>query len=243
MSVATGAVVSASGDGVAQEESSMSAQSTEHDARPFAVVFDCDGVLVDSEGLAWDAWRHELRRHDIRVDQDDVRALTGRTADEVYAHFAAGRSLPESADLKAAVHRETLRRIRGELEPFEDAVATVRALAATRTPLAVASSSVRERLDAALRRTGVAQLFDGTVAGDEVEYGKPAPDLYLAAAAALDVDPARCTAVEDTPSGIASAQAAGMRVVAVKRPHMDPGALADADVVVAELDPKALWGR
>jgi beta-phosphoglucomutase-like phosphatase (HAD superfamily) len=104
-------------------------------------------------------------------------------------------------------------------------------------PLGLASSSNRPLIEAVLEVTGLAPLFRATVSSEEVERGKPAPDVYLEAARRLAVEPRRCAAVEDSHSGIRAAKAAGMRVVAVPNPSYPPGdeALAEADVVLASI--------
>src|SRR5439155_19797067 len=121
-----------------------------------------------------------------------------------------------------------------KLTPFDDAVRTARELHARGVRVAIASSSPRERLDATLRAAGLDDLFEVTVAGDEVEHGKPAPDLFLAAAERLGVPPGECVAVEDSPSGVESALAAGMKVVAVARAPRHRDEL-NCDTVVDEL--------
>lgn len=206
-----------------------------------AIVFDCDGVLVDSEDLSWRGWREVLARHGIDLTEADVTALTGRTLDDCLAHFEDRGPLPERDVLVpelAEVMHELLDR---HLQAFEDAVDTLDAVAGRRR-LAVASSSYRDRLDLSLRTTGLAGRFEVSVAGDEVEHGKPAPDLFLRAAARLGLAPADCLAVEDTPPGVASAVAAGMAVVAVDRGWFGVDALvaAGADAVVPRLTPAAV---
>ena len=117
------------------------------------------------------------------------------------------------------------------------AVAAVRRIAA-RWPLAIASSSNAELIEVVLRAAGIDGLFQTTVSSEQVDHGKPAPDVYLEAASRLGVDPIRCGAVEDSHAGIRSAKAAGMRVVAVPNPHFPPddSALAQADVVLGSID-------
>ena len=111
-------------------------------------------------------------------------------------------------------------------------------LSAFRFPLAVASSSNRPLIDTVLEIAGLKQYFRATVSSEEVARGKPAPDVYLETARRLDVPPARCAAVEDSHSGIRSAKAAGMRVVAIPNPRYPPDAeaLAQADAVIRTLD-------
>ncbi len=108
--------------------------------------------------------------------------------------------------------------------------------------MAVASSSPRQRLDRALAATGLRKYFEFTVAGDEVGKGKPAPDLFLAAAAGLEAEPETCFAVEDSPVGIEAARAAGMTVVAVERGQYSSEDLRWADLVVPRMTPAPFLG-
>jgi HAD superfamily hydrolase (TIGR01509 family) len=120
---------------------------------------------------------------------------------------------------------------------LDGAVETVNRLAA-RYPLAVASSSNRPIIDTVLEVSGLAGSFQATVSSEEVARGKPAPDVYLEAARRLGVSPGRCAAIEDSHSGIRSAKAADMLVVAIPNPTYPPGAdaLAQADVVIGSLE-------
>lgn len=199
------------------------------------MVFDLDGVLVDSENLAWDAWRAVLAPFGIEVTAQDVAAITGRTFDDGYAHFAP-RGLPDRGHVGTLLDDEFERRAGRSLLPFEDAFDTVEVLHDRGIPLGVATSSSRARLDTSLDAAGLAVRFGATAAGDEVEHGKPAPDVYLLAAERLGVDPTTCVAVEDTQIGIEAANAAGMFVVAVQRTETR----LEADVVVPRLIPAAL---
>lgn len=199
------------------------------------MIFDCDGVLVDSEELAWDAWRIVLQESGLTVDQQDVDALTGLTQTALYRALSHRHQLPPEAETLAAVARTTANLFERGLRRFQDATRAVHELGDSDVPLAVASSSPRWRLDLSLEIAELGDAFSATVAGDEVHDGKPAPDLYLAAAAALGVEPQRCVAVEDTATGLRSARAAGMRVVGVARTPSSFGALESADRVVSQV--------
>ncbi len=202
-----------------------------------AVVFDLDGVLLDSEQL-WDAAREQLakeqggRWHDRA--QRDMMGMSSREWSR-YMHETIG--LPEPPD---EINREVVERLatgyRERLPAIEGAREAVERLAA-RWPLGLASSSNRELIDLALELLGVSDLFKATVSSEEVARGKPAPDVYLAAARRLGVDPARAAAIEDSQNGILAAKAAGMRVIAIPNRHFPPGeeALREADVVLGSL--------
>lgn len=203
-----------------------------------AVVFDLDGVLIQSEEV-WDAVRERfVRERGGRYDAEVQRAMMGMSAPEWsrYLHEAAG--VP---DRPKAIDREVVRRMleayRRDLPLVPGAVAAVRRTAEA-FPLALASSSNREIFEAVLELAGLADCFRVTVSSEEVERGKPAPDVYLEAARRLEVAPRRCAAVEDSHAGIRSAKAAGMRVVAIPNPSYPPDgeALAQADLVLRSLD-------
>lgn len=210
-----------------------------------AVVFDLDGVLIQTEEL-WDEVRENMARAaGGRYGQEEQRAMMGMSSPEWSRYMAEHVGVPGSPDeIAAEVVRQMSERYREHLPLIDGAVEAVERLAA-RWPLGVASSSNRELIDLVLELSGLDRLFDATVSSEEVARGKPAPDVYLEAAKRLGVDPSRSAAVEDSHAGIASAKAAGMRVLAIPNPSYPPGdeALADADVVLgslAELTPETV---
>jgi HAD superfamily hydrolase (TIGR01509 family) len=202
-----------------------------------AVAFDLDGLLIASEEV-WDAVREQLvRERGGRYDADVQRAMMGMSSPEWsrYLHEVAG--LPETPEeISAEVVRRMLAAYGERLPLLPGAVDAVER-AAERFPLALASSSNRELIDAVLDLGDIGRLFRTTVSSEEVARGKPAPDVYLEAARRLGVAPERCAAVEDSHAGIRSAKAAGMRVVAIPNASYPPDAeaLAAADVVLESL--------
>jgi HAD superfamily hydrolase (TIGR01509 family) len=195
------------------------------------VIFDCDGTLVDSEPLAGLAWKRTVAPYGYEVTDADLDACMGRPYAHTHAYLSERAALPDPAAFWPSLRTELFGLIDARLEPFADAVAAAEELRGQGVRLAVASSSPRERLDRTLERAGLS--FAVTVAGDEVEHGKPAPDMFLKAAALLDVLPARCVVVEDSEPGIAAGLAAGMPTLGIRRvPHV---ALAGADRVVEHL--------
>lgn len=201
------------------------------------VVFDLDGVLIDSEMLAWEAWRTVLGGYGMVVRDEDVAALTGRTEEVAYHHFAARGRLPEFSRFWEQIAEATFELFDARLTAYEDAVDTLDVLIDRGHPVAVASSSPRSRVDRSLRSVQLADRFDFIVAGDEVTNGKPDPEIFLTAAAGLGVAPAACIAVEDAPAGVRAAKSAGMRVVAVERGMFSREDLSEADVIVPRLTP------
>jgi HAD superfamily hydrolase (TIGR01509 family) len=187
-----------------------------------AVVFDLDGLLLDTEQV-WDEVREELTRERGGRWHDRAQAdMMGMSSTEWsrYMHDRLGLSDPPE-ELNRLVVERMQERYRDGLPLIDGAVEAVRRLGA-RWPLGLASSSNRPLIDLALDRMGVAGLFSATVSSEEVARGKPAPDVYREAARQLGVQPERTVAVEDSASGIRSAKAAGMRVIAIPNPHFPP---------------------
>ncbi|MBA2361046.1 MAG: HAD family phosphatase [Actinobacteria bacterium] len=212
-----------------------------------AVIFDLDGVLVDTEQV-WDEVRETLVRERGGRWHDRAQAdMMGMSSAEWsrYLHDELGLTEPPE-ELNRLVVERMQRRYRDGLPMFDGAAEAVRRLA-ERWPLGLASSSNRPLIDLALRKLGVAELFRVTVSSEEVERGKPAPDVYLEAALRLEVSPDRCAAVEDSANGIRSAKASGMLVIAIPNAHFPPDdevlELADDRLEsLAKLRPKAVAG-
>jgi len=208
------------------------------DAAVTAVVFDLDGVLIDSEQL-WDDVREQLARERGGRWHERAQAdMMGMSSTEWsrYMHDVIGLAeAPE--EISAEVVRRLLAVYRVSLPLLPGAVEAVERLA-ERWPLGLASSSNREVIDAVLEQAEIAGHFRAAVSSEEVAHGKPAPDVYVEAARRLRVDPGRCAAVEDSRNGIRSARAAEMRVIAIPNPHYPPSddTLALADVVLRSLD-------
>jgi HAD superfamily hydrolase (TIGR01509 family) len=203
-----------------------------------AVVFDLDGVLLDSEHV-WDEARQRLaEERGGRWHEQASRDMMGMSSLEWsrYMHDVIG--LPEPPEeISAEVVRRLEAIYREDLPLFDGAVEAVERLAA-RWPLGLASSSNRELIDLVLELSRLARYFKATVSSEEVARGKPAPDVYLEVARRLQAPAERCAAVEDSENGIRSAKAAGMRVLAIPNPLYPPApdALALADESLSSLD-------
>jgi HAD superfamily hydrolase (TIGR01509 family) len=212
-----------------------------------AVVFDMDGVIVDSEQV-WDEVRADYARTaGGSYPEAATRAMMGMSSPEWSAYMATELRVPGTPDeINAAIVERMLARY-GEAPPLiPGAVDAVRGIAA-RWPIAIASSSNPELIEVVLRRAGLDGIVQTAVSSEEVRRGKPAPDVYLEAARRLGVEPARCAAVEDSHNGIRSAKAAGMRVIALPNPHFPPDgeAIDLADAVlgsIRELTPAVVSG-
>jgi HAD superfamily hydrolase (TIGR01509 family) len=203
-----------------------------------AVVFDLDGVILDSEHV-WDEVREELTRERGGRWHDRAQAdMMGMSSPEWSRYMHEELGLAEEPDeINAEVVGRMLARYQERLPLVDGAVEAVRRIAG-RWPLGLASSSNRAVIDRALEVSGLAPLFRVTVSSEEVSRGKPAPDVYLEAARRLEVAAERCAAIEDSGNGIRSAAAARMRLVAIPNRRFPPApdALALAAVVLESLD-------
>ena len=214
-----------------------------------AVIFDLDGVLIDSERV-WDEVRETLAQERGGRWHDRAQAdMMGMSSPEWsrYMHDVIGLSeSPE--DINHEVVRRMKARYSDHLPLIEGAVEAVRRLASS-FRLGLASSSNRPLIDAVLTTAGLDSLFEATVSSEEVAHGKPEPDVFLEAARRLGIAPERCAAIEDSANGLRAAHAAGMRVIASPNRRYPPPseALALADLKVdslneltsATIDPRA----
>jgi HAD superfamily hydrolase (TIGR01509 family) len=201
-----------------------------------AVIFDLDGVLIDSEQV-WDDVREALaRERGGRWHERAQRDMMGMSSPEWSRYMHERIGLPESPEeINGIVVERMVERYAAGPPWLPGAIDTVRRVAATFV-LGLASSSNRELIDLVLAAGGIADCFRATASSEEVAAGKPAPDVYLEVARRLDVDPHECTAVEDSHNGIRSAKTAGMRCVAIPNAHFPPGdAVAEADAAVGSL--------
>jgi len=203
---------------------------------PDAVIFDLDGVLLDSEPR-WNEAKEALVRETGGSWRDDApRVMMGMSSLEWSRYLRDELSVPMEVD---AISREVVRRMREgyqrELPLLPGAGEAVESLG-ERWPLGLASSSNREIIDLVLELTGFGAVFRAAISSEEVARGKPAPDVYLETASRLGVDSTGCVAIEDSSNGMRSAAAAGMAMIAVPNPHYPPSddalALAAATVEV-----------
>lgn len=203
-----------------------------------AVVFDLDGVLIDTE----EVWEQVRRGYAAEAGReflpDTQQRMMGMSTAEWSTHLSVDVGIGRTPEIVAAdVLQRMAQRYRESLPLIPGGVAAVRRLA-PRYPLALASSSARILIDQVLETAGLTDAFRVTLSTEQVAAGKPAPDVYLSAVQQLGLAPQRCAAVEDSSNGLRAAAAAGLAVVAVPHPTYPPApdALALADLVIAKLD-------
>lgn len=179
--------------------------------RPQLIIFDCDGVLVDSEPLAIRALIAAVARQGLTIEPEAAyRDYLGRSLASISASLEESHGVPLGAHALEVMRGELYALFRNELRATSG---TSHVLERLEVPFCVASSSQPERIRLSLELTGLLSYFEPNIfSATMVENGKPAPDLFLHAAAAMNTEPVHCLVVEDSPAGITAARAAGMRV-------------------------------
>jgi mannitol-1-/sugar-/sorbitol-6-/2-deoxyglucose-6-phosphatase len=202
-----------------------------------ACVFDMDGVLIDTEPVWRRVERGVFSRVGVELTEEQLRETWGMRIEEVVDHWY--RQRPWDGIRPRAVQREIVREmvahVQREGEPLPGALQAIEAVREAGLSVAIASSSSRELIDAVVDRLEIAHLIDGLCTADDEKLGKPDPAVYRSAARLLGVAPAECIAVEDSPSGLRSAKAAGMVCVVVLTESVERTAIAEADAVIDSL--------
>lgn len=203
-----------------------------------AVVFDLDGVLVDSEPIHFRAANRVLARYGSSISEAEYRAFIGLGETATWAAWRERSRIHDSVEALVSAHtRARLEEIAAGVEVIDDAVRLARQLRGSGMRLAIASSSTREIIDALLSALGLDSLFAVRISGEdaEVRASKPAPDVYLAAAARLGVAAPACLAIEDSGPGVLAAKRAGMTCIAVPNRWTVDQDFSEADVVLESL--------
>jgi HAD superfamily hydrolase (TIGR01509 family) len=185
-----------------------------------AVIFDCDGTLVDSMPAHFEAWCEAMALHGAKgvMKEDVFYAMGGRPTKDIVVELNAEYGLKLDPASVALAKREAFLKKLSSLTLIEEVADFARSLLDRHIPMAIATGGTRMVIEKTLQAVNVSDWFEEVVTADDVPIGKPAPDIYLHAAKLLGVQPARCLALEDAPAGIMSAQIAGMSVVAVPSP-------------------------
>lgn len=202
-----------------------------------AVIFDMDGVLIDSEPLHFDVIEMVLNKHGVAIPGDYLNKYVGDTNERVWKEMVKEFSLTESIDFYIEQQLESTIEClwRDAYEPIEGVVELLQELKDAGYSLAVASSSPPVVIQNILDRIGIAHYFDKWVSGNQVPESKPAPYIYLHAAAVLGFEPGDCLAIEDSYYGVTAAKAAGLRCIAYKSPQAIDQNLSAADVIVSRM--------
>jgi HAD superfamily hydrolase (TIGR01509 family) len=185
-----------------------------------AIVFDMDGVLLDSEPLHYSALNAALGKDGVTLGREEYEQFIGTRTEAMLDVLMARYKLPRlHAEYLADYDSAVLEQLEELRPPTDGVLALLDYARGLEMRVALASSSRRVWIDATLRSLCLVGAFDAIVSGDEVSVGKPDPEIYLLAAERLSVLPGRCVAIEDAPNGVASARGAGMQVIGVRTPY------------------------
>lgn len=190
-----------------------------HDTSPTGVIFDMDGVLVDSAAAHLQSWQQLAREFGREVTEEQFAATFGQRNRDIIPVLIGdvpGATVETLGDRKEEIYRDL---IRDSAPIVEGAIDLVCSLHKAGVSLAVGSSGPRANIDLVLDVMGVGELISVVVSSDEVTRGKPDPQVFTIACQRLRIEPARCIVIEDAPAGVEAAQAAGTRVVAVLLHH------------------------
>jgi HAD superfamily hydrolase (TIGR01509 family) len=200
-----------------------------------AVIFDMDGVIVDSEPYSMQALIDILRQYGVEPTEDDLRRSYGRRVrDDVVEYFSQYSVMADVDTAIAHKHARYYHLAAGHLQPFPGVMSLLTRLRNQGYHLALASSGDRVKVAFGMQALELNSLFETVVTGDDVLHSKPDPEIYLTAAQRLGVPPAACIAIEDAPAGVDAAKRAGMRCIAVTN-SVPRAQLQKADLIVDSL--------
>lgn len=204
--------------------------------KSLAVIFDMDGVLVDSVALNWRAINQALAPYDVHVDDDHIAHYLGKTLRDQLAQLNKEYDLTLEFDTFEAAVVAAKFALFATLDAKEGVTQLVDMLRRAAVPYIVATSSTTSLAKERLGLAGLLDYFPRLITADHVTKHKPDPAVYLEAAKALSVEPKRCIVFEDAPAGLRAAKAAGMKCIAVSSPYVDVKQLEQADMVVTSLN-------
>ncbi len=210
-----------------------------------AILFDLDGLMVDSEPHSLASWEAVLGERGVTLDQLTIDSILGLRIDATARTLIDQYGLPDTVQaLSEAKTEYQIMHLNGNVRPMPGLLELLDEIDRRALRKAVASSGMRRYVEAVLRIIGLLERFNVIITGDQVAHGKPAPDIFLAAARALDVEPRHCLVLEDAPAGVQAAKAAGMLCIAVPDHSVAQLDLSQADRVVASLhDVRTLLAR
>ena len=213
----------------------------------YGIIFDMDGVLIDSYHAHFQSWAIMAEMYGESITEDDFARLFGRTSRSIIAMIWEGLHFSDEKIAEMDVMKEKDFRdiIKNDFPAMPGAVNLLQSIADTGCRLAVGSSGPIENISLVIEKLGAENLFDAIVTGNDVQRGKPDPEVFLIAADRLGLPPAQCLVVEDAEPGVAAAKNAGMAVAGLLSTGHQPHELANANLTVpslAELSPEKLAG-
>lgn len=209
----------------------------------FAVIFDMDGVLIDSVRFHWQAMNQVLENYNIHIEDDQLRNYIGQSVIHQLNQISEKFQTPLDIDLIVEKLKPIKEELQKGIQPKEGVKQLIELLHENSVPIAIGTSSTTADTKRKLTDAGIFHNFETLVTHDDVTKHKPDPTVYLTAAEKLHMQPSRCIVIEDAPSGIKAAKRAGMKCIAVLAPYTSKEDLREADVVVhslAEVDLKLI---
>ena len=208
-----------------------------------AMLFDMDGVLVDSEPIHFQARKMTLARYGYTTDDEELSHYQSTPTEVFIAGINKSRGSSIPVDEAARLHKEDFKTAfdNFDLKSIDGIPEYLEQLESLKIPMAIASSSSPELIREVIRRLGIAKYFRELVSGDEVARPKPNPDVYLTAAKKIGADPSECVVLEDSHNGVLAAKSAGMFCIGFRSPHSGNQDLSTADIIVnsiRDIDPK-----
>jgi beta-phosphoglucomutase family hydrolase len=198
-----------------------------------AVIFDMDGVIVESEHIHIEAEQQTLLKHGVRISAEELHAYTGTTAEFMFTELIKKYGLNTTFE-KIFTEKEDIlfRLLEEETKPTKGVVKLLKKLKQKGIKLAIASSSHRNLIEYVLRRLDVGWLFDFVVSAEDIAHSKPNPEIFLKSAQGLKIQPVECLVVEDAKLGIEAAKRARMKVIGYRNPNSGDQDLSRADMIV-----------
>lgn len=202
-----------------------------------AFIFDMDGVIINSEPHHVEVEIATAKRYGATITEEDLAEYTGMVSEDMWGRVKEKHGLSgEIREILEHAHSEKLKRLKeSDLTPIKGIPELMQRLSERNIPMAVASSSPRGYIEAVLQKFNIEDHFTSIISGEEVEQGKPAPDIYLETASVLGVDPAECVVLEDSHNGARAAKAAGMKCIGYAAPDAGDQDLTIADTIVQSI--------
>lgn len=198
-----------------------------------AVIFDLDGVIIDSEHIHIEAEKRVMLRYGVRLSLEELHGYTGTTAKFMFAELIKKYRVNTTLERILSEKEEVLFRLfEQDMRPTKGVNELLTNLKQYDIKLGIASSSPKRLIMYALKRLNVTHFFDSIVSSDDIQCSKPNPEIFLRSASHLDVSPALCIVVEDAELGVEAAKNAGMRCIGYKNPHSGDQDLSKADLII-----------
>jgi beta-phosphoglucomutase family hydrolase len=198
-----------------------------------AVIFDLDGVVVESEDAHIEAERQTFLKYNLHISAEELHRYTGTTAKIMFTEFMAKYKLKTSfEELNRQKEQILLKLLAQDAEPTKGVLSLMRELKRRGIRLAIGSSSTRKLVDYVLKKLNITSMFDCVVAAEDVEHSKPNPETFLRAATELGVKPNQCLVIEDAKLGVEAAKSADMKCMGYRNPHSGNQDLSEADIVI-----------